>query len=51
MELGYLKVFGCTAYAHVKANKRSKLDLKSQKMTFIGYPKGVKGYLLWNSQA
>ena len=49
VELGHLKVFGCTAYAHVEATERSKLDPKSQKMTFIGYPQGVKGYLLWNS--
>ena len=51
MELGHLKVFGCIAYAHVEATKRSKLDSKSQKMTFIGYPQGVKGYLLWNLEA
>ena len=49
VELGHLKVFGCTAYAHVEAIERSKLDPKSQKMTFIRYPQEVKGYLLWDS--
>ncbi|EHA8589970.1 putative Retrovirus-related Pol polyprotein from transposon TNT 1-94 [Cocos nucifera] len=38
VELGHLKVFGCIAYAHMEATERSKLDSKSQKMIFIGYP-------------
>ena len=46
VELGHLKVFSCLTYALVEGAKRSKLDLKSQKLVFIGYPKGVKGYLL-----
>ena len=25
-------------------NKRSKLDMKSQKVIFMGYPEGTKGY-------
>ena len=37
VELSHLKVFGCPAYAHVEATKRSKLDPKSQKMIFIRY--------------
>ncbi|XP_038975968.1 uncharacterized protein LOC103698954 isoform X4 [Phoenix dactylifera] len=48
VELGHLKVFGCPAYALVEAIERSKLDPKSQKMVFIGYPQRVKGYLLWD---
>ena len=35
--LGILKFFGCPTYAHVKVIKRSKLDLKYQKMIFIRY--------------
>ena len=46
MELSHLKVFDCPAYALVEEAEQSKLDLKSQKMTFIEYPIGVKGYLL-----
>ena len=42
------KVFGCTAFVHIDAGKRSKLDAKSQKMVFLGYPQGVKGYRLWD---
>ena len=46
VELGHLKVFGCPVYTHVEAVERNKLDPKSKKMFIIGYPQGVKGYLL-----
>lgn len=39
-----LKVFGCEVYAHVK---QDKLDPRAVKCIFIGYPKGVKHYMLW----
>ncbi|KAA0043826.1 putative gag-pol polyprotein [Cucumis melo var. makuwa] len=42
--LEHLRVFGCTAYAHVKDGKLNKRALKC---IFIGYPQGVKGYKLW----
>ena len=38
VELGHLKVFGCSMYAHVEVAERNKLDPKSKKMFFIGYP-------------
>ena len=37
-------MFGCTAYYHVKDNK---LDQTAKKAIFLGYPKGIQGYLLW----
>ena len=40
-----LKVFGCTAYAHVD---NGKLELRAIKCLFLGYGSGVKGYKLWN---
>src|SRR6185369_1612417 len=40
-----LKVFGCTAYAHVD---NGKLEPRAIKCVFIGYGSGVKGYKLWN---
>ena len=39
-----LKVFGCAAYAH---QTEGKLEPKSVKCVFLGYPDGVKGYRLW----
>jgi hypothetical protein len=42
-----LKVFGCTAYAHVD---NGKLEPKAVKCLFLGYSSGVKGYKLWNPE-
>lgn len=39
-----LRVFGCTAYYHVK---ESKLDPRARKAVFLGFERGVKGYRLW----
>ena len=36
-----LRVFGSTAYYHVK---ESKLDLRAKKALFMGVTSGVKGY-------
>jgi hypothetical protein len=42
-----LRVFGCTAYAHVD---NGKLEPRAAKCIFLGYQPGVKGYKLWNPQ-
>ena len=42
-----LKVFGCTAYAHVD---NGKLEPRAIKCLFLGYGLGVKGYKLWNPE-
>jgi ATP-binding cassette subfamily B (MDR/TAP) protein 1 len=42
-----LKVFGCTAYAHVD---NGKLEPRAVKCIFLGYQSGVKGYKLCNPQ-
>jgi transposase InsO family protein len=42
-----LKVFDCTAYAHVK---NGKLEPRAVKCVFLGYSSGVKGYKLWNPE-
>ena len=43
-----MKVFGCTAYMHIPDEKRSKLDKKSRRCIFIGYPEHSKGYKLYD---
>src|SRR4051812_34967886 len=43
-----LRVFGCTAYAHVD---NGKLEPRAVKCIFLGYGSGVKAYKLWNPEA
>ena len=45
-DVSNLRVFGCVTYAHIPDNRRKKLDPKSRKTVFVGYPEGVKGYKL-----
>ena len=45
-DVSHLRVFGCTAYAHVPDAQRNKLDKKSQKYRFVGYSNESKGYRL-----
>ncbi|XP_073152165.1 uncharacterized protein [Henckelia pumila] len=40
-----LRIFGCLAYAHLK---QDKLEVRTFRCIFIGYPNGVKGYKVWN---
>ena len=42
-----LRVFGCTAYAHVV---NGKLEPRAIKCVFLGYGSGVKAYKLWNPE-
>jgi hypothetical protein len=37
LDVSHFKVFGCIAYVHVPDEKRSKLDPKVEKCTFIEY--------------
>ena len=43
-----MRVFGCTAYAHIPDTIRQKLDKKAEKMRFVGYSTHPKGYILLN---
>ena len=47
-DVSHLKTFGCVAYAHIPAEKRSKLDKKSVKCLFIGYSEESKGYKMYD---
>ena len=46
-DVSNLRVWGCNAYMHVPDQKRKKLDRKSTKCIFVGYPEGKKGYKLF----
>ena len=44
--LSFLKIWGCEAY--VKRQVSNKLEPKSDKCLFVGYPKETKGYYFYN---
>jgi len=46
--VSHLRVFGCTAYACIPDVARRKLDMKAEKLRFVGYSKKSKGYRLFN---
>ncbi|KAL2239854.1 UNVERIFIED_CONTAM: Retrovirus-related Pol polyprotein from transposon TNT 1-94 [Sesamum indicum] len=43
-DISFLRTFGCSAFVHQTTDK---LEPRSLKCVFIGYPNGVKGYRLW----
>ncbi|KAK9008737.1 hypothetical protein V6N11_075620 [Hibiscus sabdariffa] len=44
--MSFMRIWGCKAY--VKHQMSTKLEPKSQKCTFVGYPKETKGYYFYN---
>ncbi|KAK8600808.1 hypothetical protein V6N12_050656 [Hibiscus sabdariffa] len=44
--MSFMKIWGCKAY--VKHQMSTKLEPKSHKCTFVGYPKVTKGYYFYN---
>ena len=48
-DVSNLRVFGCTAYVHVKKDQRKGLSSHTQKCVFIGYPAEYKAWLFYNS--
>jgi len=40
----HFRVFGCTAYAHIPRDERSKLNKKARLCKLVGYGNVVKGY-------
>ena len=49
-DLSHMKVFGCVGYAHVPDELRKKLDMKAEKLRFIGYSSESKAYRFYNEQ-
>jgi hypothetical protein len=48
LDLSHLRIFGCVCYAHIPDELRTKLDVKSEKCIFVGYPLDPKGYRCYN---
>ncbi|BFG24560.1 hypothetical protein CerSpe_108340 [Prunus speciosa] len=48
IEYSILKVFGCSAYALIPSDERTKLKPKSLECIFLGFESGVKGFKLWD---
>ena len=44
----FLKPFGCEAFVHINKEKRTNLEAKSKKCTFIGYGANDFGYRLYD---
>lgn len=47
-DVSHLRVFGCTAYAHVPKDERRKFDPKARKCVLLGYGIQTKGYRLYD---
>ncbi|MCP4336371.1 MAG: transposase family protein, partial [Mycoplasma sp.] len=46
--LGFAKIFGCDAFAHIAKEQRKKWDKRSKKMIHLGCDIHSKGYRLWD---
>ena len=47
-DVSSLRIFGCSAYAHVPKAERRKLDSKAGKCVLLGYGTNQKGYRLYD---
>ena len=47
-DMSQFRVFGCIAYAHIPEAERRKLDMKANKLRFLGYSDTQKGYRLFD---
>ena len=47
--VNHLRIFGCSAYAHIPKDERSKMDPKAKKSIFLEYGIGVKEYRLFDT--
>ena len=47
-DISHLRTFGSICYVHIPDSQRQKLDAKSYKAIFVGYPLNTKGYKVFN---
>jgi hypothetical protein len=45
--INHLKIFGCVAYCHIPAEKRTKLDPTTEKGILVGYTETSKAYKIY----
>jgi hypothetical protein len=46
-DISHLKIFGCVAYCHIPAKKRTKLDPTAEKGILVGYSETSKAYRVY----
>ena len=49
-DVEHLRIFGCNVMVHIPDEKRRKLDKKSLRGVFVGYPENSKGYKIYNPE-
>ena len=49
-DVEHLRIFGCSVMVHIPGEKRRKLDKKSFKGIFVGYPENSKGYKIYDPE-
>ena len=47
-DVSHMRVFGSQCFVHIPDDQRRKLDAKSYRGIFVGYPEGTKGYKIYN---
>ena len=47
-DVSHMRVFGSLCFVHIPDSERQKLDAKSYKGIFVGYPEQTKGYKVYN---
>ncbi|KAK2448739.1 putative mitochondrial protein [Trifolium repens] len=44
----HIKIFGCLCYVKNLSKQRDKFDSRAERCVFVGYPKGQKGWTVYN---
>ena len=47
-KVNHLRIFGCSAYAHISKEEWHKLDPKAKQCILLGYGTATKGYQLYD---
>uniref|UniRef100_A0A1X7SV83 Retroviral polymerase SH3-like domain-containing protein n=1 Tax=Amphimedon queenslandica TaxID=400682 RepID=A0A1X7SV83_AMPQE len=47
-DLSNIRTFGCMVYSHIPEGQRRKLDMKANKLRFVGYTESTSNYKVWD---